>query len=256
MDGYLLGSGGWLPTSRRETCCALFRDGQDALLVDAGTGVSRLLEHPHLIAGVQRLEIVLTHFHLDHVVGLSYLPALGLASPPVVWGPGRRLYDTPTDAILERLLAPPLFALSLRELLGGVREVPETAFSVAGFELDTRAQTLHAHPTLALRIGGAATYCTDTAFDPENAAFAAGSSVLLHEAWHALDACDDAGHTAAGEAAHLAERAGAESLVLIHINPLLADDSRLERIARARFEATHVGQDLAAIPLPHDPDPA
>lgn len=249
MDCVLLGSGGWLPTSRRETCCALFRDGSNALLVDAGTGLSRLVEQPAPIAGVERLGIVLTHFHLDHVVGLSYLPALALPAPPTLWGPGRRLYDTPTEAVLERLLGAPLFALEPLDLLAGVHEIPEGSFSAAGIEIDTRTQPRHAHPTVALRIGDAATYCTDTAFDPENAGFAQGTSVLLHEAWHALDSCDDAGHTAAGEAARLAEQAGVDRLVLIHVNPLLADDNALEHVARARFAASEVGRDLAPVLL-------
>ncbi len=249
MDCVLLGSGGWLPTSRRETCCALFRDGAKALLVDAGTGISRLLEHPELIAGVERLEIVLTHFHLDHVIGLSYLPALPLPAPPALWGPGRRLYDTPTEAVLGRLLGSPLFGLAPRDLLAAVREVPEGPFSAAGIEVDTRTQRRHAHPTVALRIGDVATYCTDTAFDPENAPFAEGTGVLLHEAWHALDSCEDTGHTAAGEAARLAELAGVGALVLIHVNPLLDDETALEHAARARFEASTVGCDLASVPL-------
>lgn len=249
MDCVLLGSGGWLPTSRRETCCALFRDGAKALLVDAGTGLSRLVEQPELIAGVERLEIVLTHFHLDHVIGLSYLPALALPAPPTLWGPGRHLYDTPTEAVLGRLLGAPLFALAPRDLLAAVREVPEGSFSAAGIEIDTRTQRRHAHPTVALRIGDDATYCTDTAFDPENALFAQGTRVLLHEAWHALDTCEDAGHTAAGEAARLAGLAGVGALVLIHVNPLLDDETALEHAARARFEVSEVGRDLAPVPL-------
>ncbi len=249
MDCVLLGSGGWLPTSRRETCCALFRDGERALLIDAGTGLSRLVEQPELISAVEQLEIVLTHFHLDHVIGLSYLPALALPAPPTLWGPGRRLYDTSTEAVLGRVLGAPLFALEPRDLLTAVHEMPEGSFSAAGIEVDTRTQWRHAHSTVALRIGDFATYCTDTAFDPENAPFAEGTGVLLHEAWHPLDSCDDAGHTAAGEAARLADLAGVDTLVLIHVNPLLDDETALEHAARARFEASQVGCDLASVPL-------
>ena len=28
MNGMLLGSGGWIPTTRRETCCAFLRKGR------------------------------------------------------------------------------------------------------------------------------------------------------------------------------------------------------------------------------------
>lgn len=249
MEGHLLGSGGWLPTTRRETCCALFREGARALLVDAGTGLSRLLERPDLLQGVEHVDIVLTHFHLDHVVGLSYLPALPLPEPPVVWGPGAQLYGLPTHEILERLLGRPLFAAPLASLVGAVREIPSGSFVAAGFEIATRVQPLHADPTLALRLGDAVTYCTDTAFDPENAAFASGSRVLVHEAWLALDTSDDAGHTAAGDAGRVAEKAGAGHLVLVHLDPLLTDEAELVRHARARFEAVSAGEDLARLPV-------
>ncbi len=112
MRGVLLGSGGWIPTSKRETCCALVRRGTDVLVLDAGTGLQRLVERPDLLEGAENVHIVLTHFHLDHVVGLSYLPALAVARPPVVWGPGALLADATTRSLLERLLDPPLFAVA------------------------------------------------------------------------------------------------------------------------------------------------
>src|SRR5450755_726102 len=110
MDAWLLGSGGWIPTQRRTTCGAFLRDDSHGLLIDAGTGISRLLEAPHLIEGLDRLDLVLTHFHLDHLVGLGYIPALGLLAPPTIHGPGQALYGTKTATILSRLLSHPLLA--------------------------------------------------------------------------------------------------------------------------------------------------
>ncbi len=240
----LLGSGGWIPTSRRETCCAYLRHGPRVLLIDAGTGVQRLVEQSALLDGVDRIDIVLTHFHLDHVAGLSYLPAL---SPEVhVWGPGKRLYGTPTADILGRLLGSPLFA-PLGEIVAGVHDIPEGRYDVGGLELSTRGQELHSDPTLALRVGDDFTYCTDTAADEHNAEFAAGSRLMLHEAWHASATTDDSIHTAAGEAGRIARAAGVERLVLIHVNPLLARDEPLADAARAQFEPSSVGQDLVPI---------
>jgi len=37
-------------------------------------------EHSDLLDGATRLDVLLTHFHLDHVCGLSYLPAPPLAA--------------------------------------------------------------------------------------------------------------------------------------------------------------------------------
>jgi ribonuclease BN (tRNA processing enzyme) len=107
MNGPLLGSGGWIPTSRRETCCALLRDGSHVLVIDAGIGIQRLVENQELLAGAERVEIVLTHFHLDHVVGLGYLPALPLSEPPAIWGAGRLLAGVSTRSLLRGVLGAP-----------------------------------------------------------------------------------------------------------------------------------------------------
>ena len=67
----ILGAGGWIPTGTHATCSALLREGPDAVLIDAGTGIERIVSDRALLEGVERLELVLTHFHLDHVVGLA-----------------------------------------------------------------------------------------------------------------------------------------------------------------------------------------
>ena len=84
----ILGGGGWFPAHGRQTACALLRDGDSAIMIDAGTGVGRLVERPELLDGIERLDILLTHFHLDHVAGLAYLP--GAAAVPRDDGVGTR----------------------------------------------------------------------------------------------------------------------------------------------------------------------
>ena len=248
MHGVVLGSGGWFPTSRRQTCSALLRRGSDVLVIDAGTGLQRILERPDLVEGVENVDIVLTHFHLDHVVGLSLVPALPVSRPPVVWGPGDLLVGTPTRSILERLLGRPLFAAPLDVMARDVRELSGGELELGSFVLTARVQERHSDPTLALRVGDALTYCTDTAPDPGNVGFAEGSHVLLHEAWYAQDHDDI--HSAGGDAGRIAREAGVEHLVLIHINPLSDSDEALAKSARAEFPHVEVATDLSAIPLP------
>jgi len=248
MDGILLGSGGWIPTSRRETCCALIREGPCALVIDAGTGIQRLVERPELLDGVESVDIVLTHFHLDHVVGLGYLPALQLRERPTIWGAGQRLGGVSTSSLLERFLGEPFFSAPLAEAASAVREI-EDEVDIGPFSIRTRVQELHAVPTLALRIGDVLTYCTDTAPDPGNIGFAAGSQVLLHDAWYAQATSEDRNHSAGGDAGRIAREAGAKRLVLIHINPLQWSDEPLAESARHEFPNAEVGRDLASIPL-------
>jgi len=217
------------------------------LVIDAGTGLSRLVENAELLEGVRTLDIVLTHFHLDHVVGLAYLPALPLSEPPRIHGPGKRLYGVPTGEILGRLLGPPLFALDVPELASGVEEIGEGDCAAGPFELRGRIQRRHNDPTLALRLDDALTYCTDTAYDPGNIDFAKGSRVLCHEAWYSEDAPrEESTHSSSRQAAEVAREAEVERLVLIHIRPG-ADESPLEAEAGSVFARSMVGADLVSL---------
>ena len=166
----LLGSGGWIPTPERETCCALVRSEGHGVLIDAGTGVRRLIEQPALLAGLERLDIVLTHFHLDHVAGLGYVPALELR--PTIWGGGVPLTGETTENVLARLLGRPFFPVPLETLFAGVRDLPNHPLELGPLSVESRIQHHHADPTLALRIGGLV-YCTDTAADAATPEFAA-----------------------------------------------------------------------------------
>ncbi len=78
MDVTALGTMGWMPSDRRETTCFACRSGEDTFIFDAGTGLRRLLqpEHAHLLAGSGVVHLFLTHYHLDHVCGLAYLPGV------------------------------------------------------------------------------------------------------------------------------------------------------------------------------------
>jgi len=242
----LLGSGGWMPTSERETCALYLRRGDHVLLIDAGTGLHRLVEHPELLRGADRVDIVLTHFHLDHVIGLSYLPGLDLAAKPFVWGPGNALYGTATRHVLAGLVGPPLFTAEIGDLATDVADIGGDTLRLPSFEVRTRRQERHPHPTLALRVDDVLSHCTDTAYDPGNVEFATGSALLLHEAWYSDDR-DDPSHTSAGQAAAIARAAGVGKLVLIHVNPLAAATEDLLRAAREVFPNTEVGQDLASL---------
>ena len=241
----VLGSGGWIPTTRRATCCALMRDGDHAVVIDAGTGIGRLVEEPALLDGVRRLDLLLTHFHLDHVVGLAYLPALPVSV--TVYGPGAWLYGETTERILGRLVGHPFFPVALADLVDGIEEIPEGGLELGGLAVRARVQRLHSDPTLALRLGEVLTYCTDTSYDEQNGDFAAGSQLLLHEAWYTEDAPrEETTHSSALEAARVAAEAGVEGVVLIHIRPG-ADEPRLLEEALSSFKRTRIGTDLMQV---------
>jgi ribonuclease BN (tRNA processing enzyme) len=246
----VLGSGGWIPTDARETCCALVEDGDRLLLIDAGSGVRRLVADPGLLRGRRRLDVLLTHFHGDHTVGIGYLPALGCPEV-VVHGPGAALYGVPTRALLERVYTRPQAAFDLDGVATEVRDVQPGATEIAGIPLELRRQDLHPDPTLGVRVGDSFAWCTDTGADAETAAFARGVGVLCHDMW-VLDAELErpAGHASGAECARLAVEAGAGRLVGIHVNPLpRVDPEAILAEAAAVFPAAALGRDLERLAL-------
>jgi ribonuclease Z len=235
----ILGSGGFIPTGRRETSSLLLLpEGRDtAIVVDAGTGIRRLITDRALLAGRTRVEVLLTHFHIDHVCGLAYLTELDDLDVRIS-GPGAALYDTPTADVLARLFTQPIMPVSLSELGIGVGELTPGETDVAGMTVRARRQDRHTDPTLGLRFGDALVWCTDTEDDPGTVEFARGARVLAHDAWGPPAA---PGHAEPAGAAQLAVDAGSERLVLIHVPPA-ADEADLHR----RASVVHPGVTVAS----------
>jgi ribonuclease BN (tRNA processing enzyme) len=236
----ILGSGGFIPTGRRETSSLLLlpEGGDTAIVVDAGTGIRRLITDRALLAGRTRVDVLLTHFHIDHVCGLPYLTELDDLDVRIA-GPGAALYDIPTADVLARLFTQPIMPVSLLELGIPVGELAPGETDVGGITVRARRQDRHTDPTLGLRFGDALVWCTDTEDDPGTVEFARGARVLGHDAWGPPAA---PGHAEPAGAAQLAVDAGAERLVLIHVPPA-ADEADLHGRAGAVHRDVTVASD-------------
>lgn len=236
-----LGTNGFFPSHGRATMCFLLLGDGAPLLLDAGTGVARLAE-PGVRARLDPsgpLDIVLSHYHLDHVVGLAYLGAVW-RGPVTLWAPAPPLVDAePADA-LDRLLAPPLFPKPLSDF---PHPVTLRAYR-RDFRLGDRAPVAvrcrrQRHPggSVALRLDDLLVYATDTAAEAETSDFAAGARCLLHELWVTESEAErdpDAlrGHTSLRQALVIARRSGVALFVPVHHHP--ARDVR--QLAALRLE--------------------
>ncbi len=221
-----LGTNGFIPAHGRQTMSFLVVENGSALVLDAGSGLSRLLEPTaqSLIEGIERLDVVLTHYHLDHVIGLSYLPGLVRDRRVRIFAPAPPLTESGPEA-LSKLIAPPLFPVTFERWPMPVEVVPYAGpeLEIGRFAMRVRAQR-HPGGSAGLRLGDTLAYVTDTVADPETARFAAGVGNLMHEVWltEAEAAVDDAartGHSAAGTVAEVASRAGVGRLLPVHHHP-------------------------------------
>jgi ribonuclease BN (tRNA processing enzyme) len=244
----VLGGGGWFPAQGRQTACALLRNGDSAIMIDAGTGVGRLVEEPGPLQGIDRLDILLTHFHLDHIGGLAYMPALGLCEQTTVWGPGKLLYDSTTKVLLDHFSHEPFHPVPLEDQDIEVRDLPPEEIELSGVRIALRRQDRHSAPSLGFRFDDSFAWITDTAYDEDSARFASGCGMLAHEAWYTTDRPRNGNiHSSARQAALVAAAAGIDRLLLIHLPPFEHGLHDLLLEARSEFPDSLLADDGADV---------
>ena len=220
-------------------------DDGSLLVLDAGTGLLRLAAR--LPAGTRRIDLLLTHLHMDHIQGLGFFRPLYDPEIEVrLWGPAGGAL--PLDVRLSRYLSPPLFPVHLRDLPRvACHELPREPFAIGPFRV--RADFVcHPNPTVGYRVeadGASLVYLPDHEpalgfgpggwLEPEwtsGHALAEGADLLLHDAQY-----DDAeyaqrvgwGHSTYRHAFEFAARVGARELVPFHHDPS-HDDRALDRL--------------------------
>jgi phosphoribosyl 1,2-cyclic phosphodiesterase len=227
-----------------------FEDGT-VLVLDAGTGI-RQLGRELLDRDALRLNLLLTHLHLDHLEGLRFFAPLWDERVTLdIWGP-----PSPVSSLRERIVrsfSPPLFPVDLRDVPARVvfRDVPSRSWTIEGASL-TAGLVVHPGPTVGFRIEAASSsfaYIPDhepalagaIADKPKEwisgAALADGVDVLLHDAQYFEDEYRQRvgwGHSSVADAVAFSRAVGAGRLVLFHHEPL-HDDGSLDRLeAHAR----------------------
>ena len=110
-----------------------------------------------------RIDILLTHLHMDHIQGLgSFGPLCDPGVDVHIWGPASSMLQL--EARLSRYLSPPLFSVHLRDLPKVVcHEAPRPPFDIGPFRIRT-ALVCHPGPTVGYRIeaaGASTAYLSD-----------------------------------------------------------------------------------------------
>jgi len=250
-----LGAMGWMPGHEHHTAAYQVLGTEVDLILDAGTGLSRLAKQtPQDAGGEKPVVILLSHYHLDHTAGLIYLSALFPARRIIVAGPGKAVYGESAAAILDRLIAPPFFAHRLQQANPGLHVVDLVPGEnhIAGLRIECRRQR-HTNPSLGIRINDGLAYITDTGCDDGTVDFVSGCPLLMHECWGRGEAVAASGHAHLEGVVKIAARAGINQLLLVHLNPLQtkAEINQLAATARREFPATSVAADL--VPWPTAP---
>lgn len=171
MKVTLWGTRGSLATPGPETaryggntsCVGVVGRNGTLLVLDAGTGIRRLAAS--LDASQRRIDILLTHLHMDHIQGLGFFAPLYRPDVEVhIWGPASTKLSLRER--LMRYLSPPLFPVSMRELpcTIALHEVPCADVDIGEFRVSS-ALVCHPGPTVGYRIveagGSVLTYLPD-----------------------------------------------------------------------------------------------
>ena len=228
MEILPLGTNGYFPSHGRQTMSILLFVDDRAVMLDAGSGVGRLVD-PDLAAKLERfdsLDIILSHYHLDHIIGLSYLPAVCAKTKICLHAPGPPLVDVSASGALHAFLCPPYFPRSLGDFPVPleVLEYSEVVAKIGSVDVRFRRQQ-HPGGSVGMRFGDTLAYITDTVADPATADFVRGVDVLMHEVWLSNEAEAVAhGHSWARGVARIAEQAGVRCLIPIHHHPQHSND--------------------------------
>lgn len=226
------------------------RDGT-ILVLDAGTGIRPLgrtlaKERPAV------LHLLLSHLHLDHLVGLPFFDPVYMSGLELhLWGPRSPVYTLGES--IERYMSPPLFPIGLNDLPARVllHDAPSEPWAIGTATLMAEPVS-HNGPTLGYRIeedGAAFAYIPD--HEPARGvdigsvasewlsgfSLAHRADLLLHDAQYTpaeYPAKIGFGHSSLTHVVELARRAEVQRLLLFHHDPAHSDEYLEEMEAEAR----------------------
>lgn len=262
----LWGVRGTFPVSGRgfrkfggHTICSSIR-GPEAppLIFDAGTGIKNLGDR--LMAeregGKLEITLLLTHFHLDHILGFPFFAPL--YSPSVtltVIAPAR---PTETRRFLSSLMAGRIFPVTFMETpcRKKIRELTHGEFTIGPYKINT-CPLHHPQGSVAYRIrsdGLDVVLSTDTehpekGVDKRLADFVGGTDCLVYDATFTPEEYKERrtgwGHSTWEAGTELAKKCGVNKLLLSHFSPDYKD-KKLDSIiqsAKSAFPGTEAAKE-------------
>ncbi len=244
MKLLLLGTTGYHPNDRRQTACMMLPEL--GVVFDAGSAMYRAREH----LSTDTLDIFLSHAHLDHIVGLTYMFDV-IGQRPMkrvtVHGELEKL-----SAVREHLFSELLFPVDPPFDMQPIAKKTK----LTDGSLLTHFPLRHPGGSIGFRVDWpdrSMAYVTDTvaAPDVDYIEKIRGVDVLIHECYFGDESPEQAeltGHSCLTPVAQVAAAAEVGRVVLVHINPLVRSDKEIKLdVARSIFPNTEIGTDRMEI---------
>ncbi|MEO6134459.1 MAG: MBL fold metallo-hydrolase [Ginsengibacter sp.] len=233
------------------SCVEVLQDDWQ-LVFDGGSGLQKLNAVHQPVA--KRIDILLTHLHMDHIQGLGFFKALFEPGMDVhIWGPVSSSQTLHTR--LSRYLSPPLFPVLIRDLPCKLtlHEIANSHFTIGPFNIQSE-YIIHPGPTVGFRVStgkSVFTYIPDhepalgeKGIIPDTKwisgyNLAAGADLLLHDAQYTAaeyKAKKGWGHSSINDAALFASIAGVKHILFAHHDPFRTDDQLNEMFAAFKID--------------------
>jgi len=241
------------------TSCVQVEYNNSVLILDGGSGIQRLSSvfSPDIL----EVNILLTHLHLDHIMGLGFFHPL--YNPKVnvnIWGPAGT-----AESLLQRLrryFSPPLFPIRLNELPAWVNfiEIENSTFKIDDYVIHSE-YICHPGPTVGYRIeAGDSVFAYMPDHEPALGSshfphlpdwtsgynIAKDADLLFHDGQYKSDEYYNRigwGHSSLEDAIRFGELAKVKKMVLFHHDPTHTD-AQLDTLFKQSIEHKHVKFDL------------
>jgi phosphoribosyl 1,2-cyclic phosphodiesterase len=232
------------------SCIEVRADDGTVVILDAGTGLRNAASA--VDPDVRRMDILLTHFHMDHLQGLGFFAPLFNPNMEVhIWGPPS--ITMTLHARLARYLSPPLFPVCIRDFNCKLElhDAPRKTFALGGLQV-TSDLICHPGPTMGYRLTDGA---SSIAYLPDHEvalglggmplggrwtsgfAIAKGADILFHDSqYNEIEYAQRIGwgHSTPRQSAIFAAQAGVHRLLTFHHDPNHDDTTIDSLVSEAR----------------------
>ena len=241
-----LGTNGWHDTETGNTLSILIQTENEFVILDAGNGLYKIIRY---IKGKKPIYLFLSHFHLDHIIGLHTLAKFNFSQGISIYGPKgmKKVFDTvinsPYSIPIHRLKTKiRLYELNKRSPLPikvKFKKLKHSSFCY-GYRFNLEGKTI--------------SYCPDTGICTNLLTLAKSTDLLITEcSYRPGERNKEWPHLNPQDSALVAKRAKAKRMVLVHFDPsrykTFTERSAAGKIARKIFKNTLIARDLMSINL-------
>ena len=211
MKVIFLGTNGWYDTEVGNTVCTLIETKSEYLILDAGEGLYKIDKY---IKTKKPIYLFLSHFHLDHIIGLHILNKFDFPQGINFYGPpGMRKY-------LSRVIAKP-YTMPIEKVKTKIRL--NELHKKSSIPIKVEFKKLK-HPSMCYGFrfvleDKIISYCSDTGVCDNLFILAKDADLLISECSHKSGQKDKSWpHLNPQDAALVAKKSMAKRLALTHFN--------------------------------------